>query len=291
GEHLQFGNPAWDFDQDVIVRPAGGRPFRLTYLLASHLRAEIPVRPGDPTKVEVHDVITFTGTTQPLRYLVSREVETADGMVRLYSSAGMIRAASEGAEVVGSIMVGGPDETLEPVRVPCDALALKLRDRLPDRKLVAGDGTWWKPRRHVRRFILRARPEDRAPTISLTARGSSEQPDRLSFKRVSVAGRWTQVAREGFRVVAIGWARTAALEQLTEAPDIGGSGGGPVPGLGYHGYRGKPDTRTYRGPAHVAVGTTIFADRGTHPWAKVERDGVFLVLDRGESWVSILGIP
>src|SRR6185312_16617203 len=80
GEHLQFGNPAWDFDQDVIVRPAGGRPFRLTYLLASHLRAEIPVRPGDPTKVEVHDVITFTGTTQPLRYLVSREVESADGM-------------------------------------------------------------------------------------------------------------------------------------------------------------------------------------------------------------------
>jgi len=291
GDHIQFGSPAWDFDQDVIVRPAGGRPFRLTYVSARHLRAEVPARPGDRTNLEVHGLIAFAGTTEPLSYVVAQQVEAADGMVRLYPWARMTRARSDGADVVGSIMVHGPEETVEQVRVPCGAVALKLRVPAADRELIAGDGTWWKPRGHVRRFVLRARPQDDAPTISLAIQGSSGQPDRLSFKRLSVRGEWTQIAREGFRVVAIGWARTAALQRLTEAPSGGGGGGGPVPGLGDHRYGPSHDPRVYLGPAHVVVGTTIFAGRGEQPWATVEKDGVSLIVDRGDGWVRILRIP
>jgi hypothetical protein len=291
GEKVVFGGSVPDFDADVLVRPPGGKSFRLTRVSADRVTAQIPSTATGRTPIEVHNVISFSGTTEPLSFRVTQPVESADKMVKLYPSAEVRHAASDGPDVVGAVVVSTPDETVEPVRIPCDALVLKFPGRSPDREPIGGDGTWWKPRRAVRRFVLRARPDDHAPAVTLAIQGQSDHADRLSFKRLSAEGSWTQIAREGFGVVATGWARTSSLRQLPGAPDVSGSGGGPVPGAGYHGYTARNEKGYYLGPAHIAVGTTLFAEPGRQPWGKVEKDGVFVIVDRGDAWVGVLEIP
>jgi hypothetical protein len=61
-------------------------------------------------------------------------------------------------------------------------------------------------------------------------------------------------------------------------------------GLLGRGPRAKPYLD--EGPAHIAVGATIFANRGAEAWAKVEKDGLFRIrYDEVDTWAQITRIP
>ncbi len=276
GENVTFG-VGGDFDRDVVIRPPGEDPFRVTSLVAERLAATIPSRPQDRTKIEVHGSIGFSATTGELTYVVGRQVETSAGMVKLYRGATLSRASALGDEVVASVNIRGGAETVESVHVPCDALTLKIRLASSPDHLTSGDGTWWRPAGNSRRFTLRAKPEKAAPALVLVVRDPVGDRDGLSFQRLAVEGNWTQVAREGFKVVATGWAPTSTLRRLENRPDTGGGWAGSVEGPGYAGHGRSTKTWSYEGPAHLAVGATIFARPGRGPWATVEKDGVFEV--------------
>ena len=291
GEKIGFGAGS-DFDDDVLVRPLGGDPFRLNSVSAERVLVSLPSKHRARTRIEVHGAISFTGTTGPLPYQISRALETSQGMVKLYVGATLSQAAMDHDDVVASVELQGPAETLESVRVPCDALALNVRFDRSDQRLISGDGTWWRTKGQSRRIVLHARPDERAPGIVLAIRNSHDGSERLSFERLAVHAGWTQVAREGFRVVAMGWVPTAALKQVATAPNRSGCCYGSSSGAGSWRRGRRPKPFFYEGPARVAVGTTIFAGRGTRAWAKVEKDAGFTVrYDEGDAWAEITNIP
>lgn len=118
------------------------------------------------------------------------------------------------------------------------------------------------------------------------------ESEPLTFERLAFRGGWIQVAREGFRAVASGWVPIEALERLPTAPSQTGCCYGSTEGAGFSGRGRSGKSYLYEGPAHIAVGTTIFADEGTGPWAKVEKDGVFAVRFNAEDgWAEITSIP
>jgi hypothetical protein len=140
--------------------------------------------------------------------------------------------------------------------------------------------------------LLRASPDKRAPGVALVVHYPAGDSDRLSFTRLAVHGEWTQVIRDGFDVLVTGWARTGALELLANSPPVTGTDDGSIEGAGYHGHGGNRRTYFYEGPAHIAVGTTLFALPGRAPWAKVEKDGIFQIrYNEGDVWVAVTSIP
>jgi hypothetical protein len=291
GEKIEFGDGS-DFPGDILVRPRGGDPFRLSTVSAERVLVRVPSERRARTSIEVHGVVSFTGTTGPLPYQISRPLEASQGMVRLYPGATLSRAARDHEEVVASVELQRAVETLESVRVPCDALALNVRSEPPGQRLISGDGTYWRTKGTPRRFALHARPDERAPRIVLAVRNSPESPEYLSFERLAVRAGWAQVAREGFRVVATGWVPIATLQQVATAPSRSGCCYGDSSGTGSWRRGRDPKPFSYEGPAHVAVGTTIFAGKGKGAWAKVEKDAVFKVrYDEGDAWAEILTVP
>lgn len=296
GRDIQFG-AGWDNEGDVLIRPAGRAPFSTRYVHADRVVATVPDRAHGRTTLEVHDVLAFSGTTDPLTYRVSVPLQTAQGMVKLAVGATVAEAVAVNGAVEGSIELRGSAEILRSVRIPCNALTLDIVPRAspekdPDDHLPGGDGTWWRGRTERHRFTLRARPDERAPAVSLTVDDSGTDPTPLVFERVEARGGWVRLGREGFRTVVIGWAPVAAVEATSRPPAATGccysSTSGP--GLWGEGRRAKP--YAYEGPAHIAKGTTIFADPGAGPWAKVEKNGVFRIrYDQGDTWAQITDIP
>ncbi len=65
-------------------------------------------------------------------------------------------------------------------------------------------------------------------------------------------------------------------------------------GLGGHGWGGKPPKIAYKGPAELAIGTTVYAEWGGEgAWAKVaKRDPTFeVVVYEGMAWAEVTGVP
>jgi hypothetical protein len=290
GQKVGFGSGS-NIDGDILVRPLGGDPFRLRAVTAERVVVSLPSTPRARTRIDVYGVISFSGTTGPLPYQISNALETSQGMVKLYPGAMLSRAATDKNDVLAFVDLRGSEETLESVRVPCDALAFNVRfESSGDQRLVRGDGTWWTVKGNHHRILLRARPDERAPSIVIASR--DPHGDRPFFERLAVRPGWVQIAREGFRAVVTGWVPTSALRQLANAPDDGGCCYGSTSGGGFTRRARRPKPYSYEGPAHVAIGTAIFAHQGTGAWAKVEKDAVFKIrYDEGDSWVEITGIP
>ena len=93
-------------------------------------------------------------------------------------------------------------------------------------------------------------------------------------------------------VVAQGWVQTATLQQIATGPSRSGCCYGSTSGAENIRRGRRPKPFFYEGPAHVAIGTTIFAARGKGAWAKVEKDSGFTVrYDEGDVWAEVTNIP
>jgi hypothetical protein len=291
GENILLGGDP-DSDVDIRVRPAGGDAFRLTSLRAAKIAANPAERPRGRTIIEVHDVLSFSATTGSLSYRVSRPLETSQGMVKLAAGATFSQVVAAGGAVRGELELRGRSEIVPSVEIPCDALTLNVPPERPDNRLIVGDGTWWRPKGDPRRFTLRAGPDAGAARLVLTVRDSTTDSDRLFFERIEQRGTWIRVAHEGFLAVVTGWVPATAVVAVPDAPSGTGCCYGSTTGAGYSGEGRRAKPYFYEGPAHITVGATIFADRGTGAWAKVEKDGLFKIrYDEGDTWAQITGIP
>jgi hypothetical protein len=291
GENILMGGDP-DSDVDILVRPTGGDPFSLTSLRVAKVAATLPARPRGRTIIEVHNVLSFSATTGSLSYRVSRPLETSHGMVRLAAGATLSPVVAAGGAVRGELELRGRSEIVPSVEIPCDALTLNVPPKPSDDRLIIGDGTWWQTKGERHRFTLRAGPDEGAARLVLTIRDPTTHSDRLFFERVEQRGTWIRVAREGFLAVVTGWVPTTAVEAIPGEPSVTGCCYGSTAGAGYSGEGRRAKPYLYEGPAHIAVGATIFADRGAEAWAKVEKDGLFNIrYDEGDTWAQITRIP
>jgi hypothetical protein len=290
GRQLTLGG-----DADLTVQPPGADPFGVRWLQTQHIKATIPAISGAPTPLRVRGAISFNATAAWLWYDVAKTVETSDGMVKLYRGARVAEAHAAGDGVLGAVVMndgsgvpGEPAESATPVRVPCSALVLGVDDEQVD-EAISGDGTWWQTRGVPARIQLHARPDPNAVALLVAAHAGSRVP--LVFRRVEVRGSWMRVARTGAHAVVTGWTRVAELEPTPRAP--GSQGGGPIQGPGLWGQGRRSKTPFYEGPARIAVGTTIYAEQGHGPWARVERgDELFKIrYDEGDTWAEVIEIP
>jgi hypothetical protein len=283
-----------DADADVMVHPPGEDPFGIRWVETRRLKATIPSQPDARTALRVSAAISFNATAGSLWYDLARPVDAAGGMVKLRRGARLAGVRADGGGVVGSVVMndgsgvpGVPAETAGPVRAPCSALTVGVDHDEVDGS-IPGDGTWWRTRRLPAQIELHARPDTKAPALVVAMHPNSSVP--LVFARLEVRGTWMRVARPGSYTTVIGWVLASELEQTSAAP--GSSGGGPRrgPGLWGEGRRTKPPY--YDGPARIAAGTTIFAERGRGPWAKVETRETFKIrYDEGATWAEITEIP
>ncbi len=289
------GEITLDAAPDVTVHPPGEDPFGLRWLETQHIKATIPAKPGAGTLIRVRAAISFNATAASLWYDLARTVETSGGMVKLHRGARLADARAAGEDVVGALVMndgsgvpGEPAETAAPVRVPCSALRLGV-DYEDFEASISGDGTWWQTRGVPARIRLLARPDPKAAALVIAAHAGSRVP--LVFARLEVRGTWMRIARAGAYAVVTGWAPIADLDQTPQAP--GSDGGGPRqgPGLWGHGRRAKPPL--YEGPARIAVGTTIYAEHGRGPWARVESGEELFTIryDEGDTWAEVIEIP
>jgi hypothetical protein len=289
------GEITLDADAGVTVHPPGEDPFGLRWVETEHIKATIPAKPGEGTPIRVRNAISFDATAGSLWYDVARTAQTSGGMVKLYRGARLADARATGNDVVGAVVMnddsGVPSEpaiTAAPVRVPCSAITLGVEtDEFEGR--IAGDGTWWQTRGFPARIELHARPDQSSAAVVVAAHAGSRVP--LVFARLEVRGSWMRVGRNAAYAVITGWTPVPDLDQASRPPD--GEGGGPRrgPGLWGHGRRAKPPF--YEGPAHIAVGTRIYAEPGRGAWARVESGGDLfkIAYDEGATWAEVIEIP
>lgn len=117
GEKVGFGLHS-DIDDEVIIRPPGASPFRLRPASAERVVVTIPAGPRAPTPIEVHGVISFSGTTGPLSYRVSRAFETSQGMVKVYIGATIVKATAHDDGVLGAVEFLDPPKRWNPCEYP-----------------------------------------------------------------------------------------------------------------------------------------------------------------------------
>ena len=288
------GEITLDADADVTVHPPGEDPFGIRWLQTRRIKATIPSQPAAPTALRVSAAVSFNATAGALWYDLTRSVETARGMVKLPRGARLAGVHAEGNDVVGSVVMsdgsgdpGVPAETAGPVRIPCSALALGVDYDEFDGS-ISGDGPWWQTRRTPARVELRARPDAKASALVLAMHAGSGLP--LVFARLEVRGTWMRVARTGAYANVTGWVLASELEQTSGPPGSSGGGARRGPGLWGEGRRAKPPF--YEGPARIAAGTTIYAEHGRGPWAKVQTAETFKIrYDEGAKWAEITEIP
>jgi hypothetical protein len=208
----------------------------------------------------------------------------------------MIADHAEGDHVVGDASLYSEDvmegedkpasEAIE-VRVPCAELSLDWTSAQRDDG-VAGDDTWWQPRGTRATLVLRAEPQDGAAQVSYRAPSCSDA-SCLNVTRLAQRGDWFEVGAHGEGWQVHGWLRRSAVVQLPEGIGVGRSYGC----FGDHdggGTRGATNAQPVA--AHLAIGTTIYAEPGKRPWATVAQDATFhVVVPAGEAWARLTGIP
>jgi hypothetical protein len=289
-------------DGKIVIHPRAQSPFEVS-VYAGTARVTLGSR-GAVVPLEVEGTLSFKAEARGLRYSVKTEYGTPDGMVRLLPGAHFIGLRARGDDAVGAVVMTAddylpgddkpPDEVIEAVPVPCAALTLDQVDRDFDLDLrrtfgLGTDGTWWDVKGAHDTVELRSQPRESAPKRTVTNRVNAD--GHFAWGRLESRGEWVKVARLGENLALVGWIRRSALERTEyEGGRSGGCYGRHGPGL----FRRapQPPATKYEGPAHVAIGTTVFADRDRGPWATVRTDELFKVRwDEGVPWARLTEIP
>ena len=114
-------------------------------------------------------------------------------------------------------------------------------------------------------------------------------PVLLSMTRIAHRAGWSRLVWSGVGGARIdGWVIDAAIVPMP----LGSVSGVPT-GVGHagclDGHPGGP--RMYRGPATVAIGTMVFAERGRGEWATIARaETVTVIRFADDPWVAIVEV-
>jgi hypothetical protein len=243
-----------------------------------------PARATNTAELEVEGVLRFQGTSSAVPFALAHDVSAAGGMVTLSASSDVSRVRSAGADIALTAALGY-GVSVRALRVSCDALALgppASPQPGSDSTTPEGDGTYWVPRGHT--LVFRS-----APSAGSRADVHAEIPVLLSMTRLAHRAGWSRLAWGGVGGARIdGWVIDSALRPMP----LGSLSSAPS-GVGHAGCldRRVGGTRLYRGPATVAIGTTVFAERGRGEWATVAREAtVTVVRFADDPWVQVVEI-
>jgi hypothetical protein len=205
-------------------------------------------------------------------------------VVTLSTSSEVSRVRSAGTDI-GLTAALGYGVSVRAIRVPCDALTLgSPASPQPGSGSPApeGDGTFWIPRGST--LVFRS-----APGAGSRADVHAEIPVLLSMTRIGHRAGWSRLGWDGSGGARIdGWVIDAAIQPMP----LGSLSGVPT-GVGHGGCLDGHvgGTRVYRGPATVAIGTTVFAERERGEWATVAREATVTVVRFGDDpWVEIVEV-
>lgn len=304
---------------DVVVSPPDVPPFRVnlgSYWPDSGVDSVIMSLPDSTwgfAKLRVTSAIAFEGRRQNPVLAVKRELTTNEGMVLLSPGALLTQARSVGRVVLGTVSFAfAPEdepwagvtlvESVAAVIVPCDALAFGTEQFAPGSYFYdesqAGPPSWWQLRRDSPRLVLRSQPNWEAPRTVL-ARGPSQGESQFSLKFLAERNGWMNVAHVGAgdewggHAEVRGWIRKSELiPAATYSVDDGLSQSNERLNCFHQSPRFPPPVPAYEGPAHLAIGTTIYAQPNHGPWATVRSEAKFFVrYFAGDTWAWVNGIP
>lgn len=279
---------------EVRVRPQGAPAFSIDLHEVS-VTAK-PSASKAPAILDVTGAIRFRARRRLASYTVARAIDTNAGVLHLEPGARIVDARLLKDALVGSIVIASrdtpegvdlqPEVVATPVNVACDQLTL---DSIPisDPREHAGDQTFWVPRWHARAVRLAADPEPAARTLLFRAVAPGAER-LLAFERLEQRGQWMRIAYESDGVVARGWVRTSGW---LSAPDAGGTATTPGEERAATRVTRYAGTARYEGPAHIAIGTAIYAEPRRGEWATVQQRDGFLVRDDGSNWIALTLIP
>jgi hypothetical protein len=281
----------------VVVRPSEGPPF--TVALAGISAVARLDDEGLPATVAISGVVAFTGTTRDVWYTVATPVTAASGMVRLLRGARLVGVRARGSHMLGSAVVRAgdvhvghnrePDEKIEGISVPCDALTLDDLDHADEATpgSMGGDGTTWGLRGRRRRMVLRSAPSPAATAVVVVAPGGEVD---LVGERLAEREGWMQITTAAESVRLTGWIPRQQLEHLDSVVGGGSTCGcSPAPLFATIYADRKPH---YQGPARIAPGTVLSGPGGVGSWARVEKAAEFqIVIFDGSDSVEVTAIP
>ena len=304
---------------DVVVSPPDVPPFRVDlggYWPGSGVDSVIMTLPDSrwgSAKLRITSAIAFEGKRQNPVLAVRRELTTNQGMVLLSPGALLTQARSAGSKVLGTVsFVLAPEdepwagvtlvESVASVVVPCDALGFGTEQFTHGTyfydESAAGPASWWQLRRPSPLLVLRSQPNWEAPRTVLT-RGPFQGESQFSLKFLAERNGWMNVAHVGddeqwgSHAEVRGWIRKSELIPATMYSVDGGlSQSNERLNCIHQSSRFPPPVPAYEGPAHLAIGTRIYAEPNFGPWATVRSDAKFFVkYFAGDTWAWVNGIP
>ena len=282
---------------DVTLYGVSVRAAATTFAVDIHDVPATATVTGGITQLDVGGAIAFKGVvTRGIWYTSS--VATNTGTVRLLRGAHFVGLRADGDVLVGSAVLHSmdtmqgenkePDRAVASVRVDCARLTL---DWFADdtEVSVGGTGEYWRPKRHASQLVLHADPQDRSPTVTLSA-PHCEGEGCLFVEAIATKGAWMQVGAANENAVVTGWVRASSLAHIPGGIGMGYSYGctGDHEGSSYAMY---PPNQLPR-PARIKKGTTIFAEPSVAPWATVVREDDYEVrYAPGDLWAEVTSIP
>jgi hypothetical protein len=238
-----------------------------------------------PATVHVKGALVFDGHAQaadiPAR--TKRSVESVSGMVTLAAATDKLTVHAALRANRADVNVRLPGVELRGVILPCDALTLD--DVNPPKPTLEDDGSSRVVPTGKLVHLRNAAGKGEAMEIAV------EDPSDLELKRVEEQGSWLRVtSRWADGTMIHGWVPKSEVQAAgTHHERIG-----DLSPLASVGCSELPLTATNEriAPAHVAVGTQVFAARYLGAWAKVADGSKLTVRFRPkDDWVEIVKVP
>jgi hypothetical protein len=275
----------------VTIAPAGSSQ-RFTLGLSGVAAAVTPAGAQPRSRLEVAGALAFSAqvATPDIPYRIAAPLPAADGVLRLSPELAVSTVTTNAAGLHIDVELA---QGVVAQAVPVSCAALTLDPKPPAPSLPASTGTAAKagPRR-----VLLARGDTLAlyarPGLAPALRVALSAPVNLPLPLVDEQGDWLQVAAPlaGDGLLR-GWVPARAVRpQRPSDVEFAVGRSFPLEPLELSGFGQGTNVRT--GPARIALGTRVYAERGQGAWATVKtREPLPVRQVAGDDWAAILRVP